>query len=99
MTKFCPLFVIASILSSSAVAQTSSCRTDDPACQGYTTFGPARIDRCISIRGQSRTDFCQHTGDAQRVLIHSGDQYCTSFGTDAVPDQCDLHPITVTEPQ
>ncbi len=99
MTKFCPAFVMAAILSSSAVAQTSSCRTDVPACQGCTTFGPAKIDRCTSLRGQTRTDFCQHAGDTQRVLIHSGDQYCTTSGGNAAPDQCDLHLITVAEPQ
>jgi hypothetical protein len=32
-------------------------------------------------------------------LIHSGDQYCAVSGTVAVSDQCDLHWITVTEPQ
>ena len=90
---------IATSLSSTAFAQDSTCRTDDPSCQGYTQFGPAKIARCISIRGQSKTDFCQAVGDTQRVLIQPGDQYCAVAGTDPVPDQCDLHPITVTEPQ
>lgn len=99
MTKFCAVFGIAAMMSSSALAKTTSCRTNDPSCQGYTTFGPAGVARCISIRGQTRTDFCQQVGDARRVRIHAGDQYCGVSGNDPVPDQCDLHWITVTEPQ
>lgn len=99
MANFCSICLVAVLLSSSAAAQTASCRTDDPACQGYARFGPATVARCISVRGQTRTDFCQHAGDAQRILIHSGDQYCAISGTVAVSDQCDLHWITVTEPQ
>jgi hypothetical protein len=99
MPKFLSMFAIASALGSSAVAQTASCQTDDPSCQGYATFGPASVDRCISIRGETSTDFCQQVGDTQRILIHPGDQYCAVFGSDPVPDDCVLHPITVTEPE
>lgn len=100
VAKLYGILAIAAILSSSAVARTSNCRTDNPACQGYTIFGPAAVDRCISIRGQSRTDFCQHAGATQRTLIHPGDQYCAVFGaTNHVPDQCSLHWITGTEPR
>lgn len=94
-----PLLAIASLLSSSAIAQTARCRTDDPNCQGYATFGPAAVERCISIRGASTTNFCQSVGDSQRVFIHPGDRYCAVLGSDPVPDQCTMHPITVTEPQ
>jgi hypothetical protein len=86
-------------LSSSAHAQEAECRTDDPNCQGYATFGPAEVDRCISIRGSSTTDFCQQLGDTQRILIRPGDQYCAVFGSGPVPDDCVLHPIVVTEPE
>lgn len=90
---------IGALLGSSAHAQDATCRTDDPNCQGYTVFGPAAVDRCISIRGQTSTDFCQHVGETQRVLVQSGDRYCAVFGSGPVPDQCVLHWITVTEPQ
>src|SRR4051812_35564749 len=99
MLRLRPLLALVSLLSSSALAQETTCRTDDSNCQGYAQFGPARIDRCISIRGQSRTDFCQTIGDTQRVLIQPGDQYCAVAGGDPPPDQCDLRWITVTEPQ
>jgi hypothetical protein len=99
MPKFLSIFAIASALGSSAGAQTASCQTDDPNCQGYATFGPASVDRCISVRGETSADFCQQVGDSQRLFIHSGDQYCAVFGSDPVPAQCDLHWITVTEPE
>ena len=99
MSKFFALLAVAALLSSSATAQSSSCRTDNPSCQGYATFGPAAVDRCISVRGQATTDFCQRVGDSQRVLIHSGDRYCAVLGSDPVPAECALHWITVTEPQ
>ena len=99
MSRVLMFGAIALLWSSSASAQTAGCRTDDPGCQGYTRFGPAALDRCISIRGQSRTDFCQQVGDTQRVYIHAGDQYCGVAGSGPVPDQCDLHWITVVEPQ
>jgi hypothetical protein len=99
MSRFLLFGAIAVVLSSSAYAQDSTCRTDDPNCQGYTRFGPAAVDRCISIRGQTRTDFCQPVGDTQRVQIYPGDKYCAVQGSDPVPDECDLHWIVVTEPQ
>lgn len=96
------LLVCAGLLSLSAApvaAQSNTCRTDNPNCQGYTVFGPSAVDRCISIRGQSRTDFCEKQGDTQRVLIHAGDTYCAVPGTDPVPEQCNAQAIVVTEPQ
>ena len=99
MGKLYPLAAIASLISSSVFAQTAGCRTDDPNCQGYTTFGPASVERCISVRGQSATNFCQSPGDTQRIFVSAGDQYCEVPGSDPVPDQCDLYWINVTEPQ
>jgi len=99
MSKFHLISMISVMLSSSAFAQDSTCRTDSPNCQGYTRFGPAAINRCISIRGQSPASFCQRVGDKQRLFVRAGDQYCAVAGSGPVPDQCDLHWITVTEPQ
>lgn len=99
MSKFFLSLVAVSMLGSPATAQTTRCRTDDPNCRGYATFGPAAVARCISIRGQTRSDFCQQEGDTQRVFIPAGARYCGVLGTGPVPDQCDLHWITVTEPQ
>jgi hypothetical protein len=99
MAKLYALAAIASLISSSALAQTTSCRTDDANCQGYTTFGPAAVERCISVRGQTTANFCQSAGDTERVFVHAGDQYCEALGTDPVPDECELNWINVTEPQ
>lgn len=99
MRKFVTLLAISSCMTSAAAAQSTNCRTDDPGCRGYTTFGPAAVARCISIRGQSPTNFCQSAGDSQRVFVEAGDRYCAVFGSDPVPDQCDARWITVTEPQ
>jgi hypothetical protein len=98
MRRLYPLAAIVSLISSSALAQATGCTTDDPNCQGYTTFGPASVERCISVRGQNTTNFCQSPGDTQRMFVHAGDQYCESPGTDPVPDECDLYWINVTEP-
>lgn len=87
------------LVTSPLAAQSATCRTDNASCEGYTMFGPSAIDRCLSIRGQTRTDFCEKQGDTQRVQIHSGDRYCAVAGATAPPEQCDLHWIVVTEPQ
>ena len=99
MRRSCTLILIVSSLSSAAVAQTARCRTNAANCQGYTTFGPAAVARCISIRGANRTDFCQAVGETRRILVNAGDRYCAVLGSNPVPEQCTAHWITVTEPQ
>lgn len=97
MSKFYALIVIGSLLGSSAGAQGSTCRTDDPNCRGYATFGPAAVERCISLLGRTPTEFCQLVGESQRVLVNPGDRYCAVSGRDRVPELCGAHSITVTE--
>lgn len=99
MRRFALSIAAVSLMSSPAFAEVDSCRTDDAACQGFTDFGPAMVARCISIRGETRTDFCQAVGDTQRVEVHIGDQYCAVLGSEPVPEQCTLHWIIVAEPQ
>jgi hypothetical protein len=99
MRRFCTTLAIVASLSSAAMAQPAKCRTDDPGCRGYATFGPAAAARCISIRGAATTNFCQNVGDKQRVFIQAGDRYCAVLGSTPVPEPCDAHWITVTEPQ
>lgn len=100
MFKLTPLTVILALLSSAAIAQDAPmCSTEDPACHGSTNFGPAKIDRCISIRGAERTDFCQVEGQTHSFPVRSGDRYCAVAGSDPVPEECELHWINVTEPE
>lgn len=91
--------MLACFVTSPSLAQATTCRTDAQGCQGYTSFGPAAVDRCISVRGQNPAAFCQAKGDVQRVYVQSGDSYCAVEGAGPVPDDCTPHWITVTEPQ
>jgi hypothetical protein len=99
MRKLFHLAAVASVVFGTAAAQARTCRTDNPECEGYATFGPAARARCVSIRGRGTTNFCLRAGESHRVYVHGRDYQCSVLGNVPVPQSCDMRWITVGEPR